>query len=116
MQFKSELSLQPDEQIVIPGPSVARVVKDDKLEFMVLATDGVWHEIYNQDLVNFILKQMDNEMPLNKICSRILEMLGDKDNRTLIIVVTLLLYCQFHATTVITAANSPVDALIVDAR
>ncbi len=86
----------PHEQPVSAVPDVRTIEIDDSIDFLVLATDGVFDVMENQDLINFIIRRMQQVEPLNKICEQVLKNChfpvdketGDgPDNMTVMIVV-----------------------------
>ena len=43
------------------------------LDFFMLASDGIWDALSNQEAINFIIQKMKKQMPLNKICKKLIQ-------------------------------------------
>ncbi len=71
--FKSELHLSNIEQAVSAFPDVFTVDIDPNIDFMVLASDGVWDILSNQQVVDFVMKHINSVMPLNKIATLLID-------------------------------------------
>ncbi len=70
--FKELKGFGPHEQLVSAVPDVRTVVIEDKIDFLVIATDGVFDIMDNQDLINFIIRRMQKAVPLNAICEQVI--------------------------------------------
>jgi serine/threonine protein phosphatase PrpC len=55
--FKVDKRRPKDEQIVSPKPTIIGLDRDEKDQFIILATDGVWDVMTNQDVCNFLIEQ-----------------------------------------------------------
>ncbi len=66
--FKQREDLGPHEQLVSSLPEVRTVDIDSKIDFLVVATDGVWDIMTNQEAVDFISKRMKRNVAIDKIC------------------------------------------------
>ncbi len=94
--FKMRGDLTPYQQLVTAVPDVRTVEIEDDIDFLVVASDGVWDIMTNQEVVDFVLLRMTRKMPLNLICEEVIANctlpinpdtgLGS-DNMTIIIVV-----------------------------
>jgi protein phosphatase PTC2/3 len=68
--FKNNKDLKRDEQLIISKPDIKRVTinmkdftkKYDKHSFLILACDGVWDVISNEDIVQLVLSQINNQI------------------------------------------------------
>lgn len=58
LKYKGNDTLDPKDQIITAQPDIKQVhlAKEDR--FFVLACDGVWDVMTNQDVVDFVLKQL----------------------------------------------------------
>ncbi|KAL1557399.1 protein-serine/threonine phosphatase [Salvia divinorum] len=72
-EFKSSIYLPPEEQMVIADPEVKTVEFTDEDEFIVLATDGIWDCMSNQEVVEFIHEQLQHEGKLSLVCEKVLD-------------------------------------------
>ncbi|EDO40449.1 predicted protein [Nematostella vectensis] len=70
--FKKNDKKPPEEQIVTAMPDV--IVKDltPDHEFLVLACDGIWDVLSNQEVVDFIRSRLAQRMELEQICEELL--------------------------------------------
>lgn len=71
--FKRNSKKPPEEQIVIAYPDV--IVKDieNDHEFLVLACDGIWDVLSNQEVVNFVRRRIAQKMQPEEICEELLD-------------------------------------------
>ncbi|KAI8379555.1 phosphatase 2C-like domain-containing protein [Radiomyces spectabilis] len=97
-EFKQNDSLPAEEQAVTANPDVTdhKLTKND--EFIIVACDGIWDCLTNQEAVNFVRKGLSNKKTLATICEEMMdECLADEsdlggvgcDNMTVIIVAFL---------------------------
>lgn len=80
----------PCEQLVSPEPEVTIIERNPKDEFLVLACDGIWDVMNNDDLCQFIRHKLIIEPDLENVCSSVLDLClnkGSRDNMSIIIVV-----------------------------
>jgi len=70
--FKRNSKKSPQEQIVIAYPDV--IVKDvvPETEFIVLACDGIWDVLTNQEVVDFVRRRIASKMEPDEICEELL--------------------------------------------
>jgi serine/threonine protein phosphatase PrpC len=96
-EYKSNESLGPEEQAVIAVPEIKAHARDgDRDLFLILACDGVWDVMSNEDAATFVLEQVEKELErkddgscLAQVADRLLEeclRLGSRDNMSVIIV------------------------------
>jgi len=66
-----------DEQMVVANPeiTIVRVVED--IDFLLLATDGVWDRLSNQQAVDLVRSSLIDSQDLESVC----QMLVDKCKR-----------------------------------
>lgn len=64
----------PCEQLVSPEPEVFVRDRDDKKdEFLVLACDGVWDVMSNEDLCSYINSRLLLTEDLELICNKVID-------------------------------------------
>ncbi|KAI0228535.1 putative protein phosphatase 2C T23F11.1 [Lamellibrachia satsuma] len=106
--FKKNDTKKPEEQIVTAQPDV--VVRDltDDHEFLILACDGIWDVLSNQEVVDFVRGRIANKIEPETICEELMmrclapdcQMGGlGCDNMTVVLV------CFLHANTYENLAN-----------
>jgi len=71
--FKRNTKKPPEEQIVIAYPEV--IVKDIEPdhEFILLACDGIWDVLSNQEVVSFVRRRIAQKMEPEEICEELLD-------------------------------------------
>ncbi|KAI8877358.1 PP2C-domain-containing protein [Backusella circina FSU 941] len=96
--FKNQAHLGPDQQAVTANPDIIEHLVTDQDEFMVLACDGIWDCMNNQQVVDFVRYKLCHQKTLDEICEELMDYcLADKgnmagigcDNMTVIIVAFL---------------------------
>lgn len=72
-EFKQNVNLPAEQQAVTCDPDVIRhtITEDD--EFFVLACDGIWDCMTNQQVVNYIRQALSQKTKLNDICEQIMD-------------------------------------------
>ncbi len=71
--FKNQKRKGPHEQLVTVLPDVRTVEVDPKIQFLVLATDGIWDMMTNKETVDFIVDRMHKRDPLPGICRELID-------------------------------------------
>jgi serine/threonine protein phosphatase PrpC len=89
-EYKNVDGKGPTEQLVSPEPEFyIKEREKDKDEFLVLACDGVWDVMSNEDICNFISARMKVTDNLETICNEVIDTClykGSRDNMSIIIV------------------------------
>ncbi|XP_072170753.1 probable protein phosphatase 2C T23F11.1 [Diadema setosum] len=70
--FKRNGSKGPEEQIVTAVPDVTETDISAESEFMVLACDGIWDVLTNQEVVDFVRTRIAGKMDPEKICEELM--------------------------------------------
>lgn len=89
-EYKNVEGKGPTEQLVSPEPEFfvkERTSGDD--EFLVLACDGVWDVMTNQDICDFISARMKVHDNLETVCNEVIDTClhkGSRDNMSIIII------------------------------
>lgn len=89
-EYKNVDGKSPTEQLVSPEPEF--YIKErysDKDEFLVLACDGVWDVMTNEDICDFITARMKVCDNLETICNEVIDTClykGSRDNMSIIII------------------------------
>mmetsp|Transcript_11677 Transcript_11677/g.26703 ORF Transcript_11677/g.26703 Transcript_11677/m.26703 type:complete len:720 (+) Transcript_11677:24-2183(+) len=66
-QFKQNKDLPPEKQMVSAFPEVKQRELSELDDFLVLACDGVWDVMSNQECVEFVGKRLGNGNPISSI-------------------------------------------------
>ncbi|XP_067875294.1 protein phosphatase 1B-like [Heterodontus francisci] len=77
------------EQLVSPEPEVYEMDRSDKDQFIILACDGIWDIISNEDLCHFVCSRLQLTDNLEEVCSQIINMClykGSRDNMSIILI------------------------------
>jgi len=89
-EYKNVEGKGPTEQLVSPEPEVfikERIPGED--EFLVLACDGVWDVMTNQDICDFICSRLKLTDNLETVCNEVIDTClykGSRDNMSIIII------------------------------
>ncbi|KAI7864593.1 phosphatase 2C-like domain-containing protein [Spinellus fusiger] len=78
--FKRNPHLPPEKQAVTAAPDITEHELTDKDEFVVLACDGIWDCMTNQQVVDFIRRGLKEEMPLKGVCEKLIDACLAKEN------------------------------------
>ncbi len=71
--FKQDDKKEAHEQLVTCLPDVRTVDIDSSIDFMVLASDGIWDMMTNQETVDFIIERMHKTVPLDQIGEELID-------------------------------------------
>jgi len=89
-EYKGTKGKDPKKQLITPEPEIyVREREANMDEFMVLACDGVWDVMSNEDIVDFIADRMRVTADLEKICNLVLDTClhkGSRDNMSIILI------------------------------
>ncbi|CAF0906558.1 unnamed protein product [Rotaria sp. Silwood1] len=97
-EYKNNSNRRPNQQLVSPEPEVTCHTRnltidsskqEEQIAFIVLACDGIWDVMTNEELAAYILGRMHVTDDLSEICNSVLDMClykGSKDNMSLIII------------------------------
>lgn len=66
--FKNNPAISWDQQAVTSAPDVRSIrLNRDKDEFAIVACDGIWDVLSNEDVVDFVRLRVQMHMPLQQI-------------------------------------------------
>lgn len=88
-EYKMEPKLSPTEQLVSPEPDVSCLERENNDEFLLLACDGVWDVMSNEEVISFILAKMKITNDLVYVCNELMDTClakGSRDNMSVILV------------------------------
>jgi len=89
-EYKNVEGKGPTEQLVSPEPEFYIKTRDEVLDqFLVLACDGVWDVMTNEDICSFITHRMKVQDNLEIICNEVIDTClykGSRDNMSIIII------------------------------
>lgn len=77
------------EQLVSPEPEIFLEERSDKDEFIVLACDGIWDVMTNEELCDFVRDRMLLTDDLKSVCNSVVDTClskGSRDNMSIIII------------------------------
>lgn len=64
--------MKPEEQMISALPDIKKITLTDKDEFMILACDGIWNSMTNEDVVTFIKDRLNKGYEkMSKICEEV---------------------------------------------
>ncbi|XP_042394962.1 probable protein phosphatase 2C 60 isoform X1 [Zingiber officinale] len=73
VEFKQNKFLSAEKQILSCNPDINIVELSDDDEFIIIACDGVWDCMSNQQLVDFIHEDLRTESCLSAVCEKVLD-------------------------------------------
>lgn len=73
LRYKANSDLPVEAQIITAQPDVRRVALTPEDRFFLLACDGVWDVMTNQQAVDFINQRLDQDLSAGAICAEILD-------------------------------------------
>jgi protein phosphatase 1B len=88
-EYKNVEGKGPTEQLVSPEPEFFVKERTDEDEFLVLACDGVWDVMTNQDICDFISARLKVNDNLEHVCNEVIDTClhkGSRDNMSIIII------------------------------
>lgn len=89
-EYKSTENMPSIEQQVSPLPEIFVLERDyDHDEFLVLACDGIWDVMSNQEVLEFVQKQLQIHEDRGLICDNLIEecfQRGSRDNMSVVLV------------------------------
>ncbi|XP_020316753.1 protein phosphatase 1B isoform X1 [Oncorhynchus nerka] len=77
------------EQLVSPEPEVFEIERAPEDEFVVLACDGIWDVMSNEELCEFVKSRLEVSHDLEKVCNQVLDTClhkGSRDNMSVVLV------------------------------
>jgi protein phosphatase 1G len=72
LRYKTNTELDPAAQIITAEPDIETIDLIEEDDFMVLACDGIWDVLDNQEVVDFIHERLDEKKP-DEIASELLD-------------------------------------------
>lgn len=88
-EYKSVEGKGPCEQLVSPEPDVVVEDRTGDDEFLVLACDGIWDVMTNEELCDFIRNRMQLTDNIENVCNLVIDTClykGSRDNMSIVIV------------------------------
>eukprot|EP00887_Chlorella_sp_A99_P005128 scaffold25.g5128.t1 len=71
LDFKRNSDLGAGEQMVIATPDIEQLRLEEGDEFAILACDGIWDVLSNQEAVDFVRRRLRGDAPLQRICEEL---------------------------------------------
>ncbi|XP_031434919.1 protein phosphatase 1B isoform X2 [Clupea harengus] len=79
----------PTEQLVSPEPEVFEIARAPEDEFVVLACDGIWDVMSNEELCEFMRSRLEVSSDLERVCNELVNTClhkGSRDNMSVVVV------------------------------
>ncbi|VDM16590.1 unnamed protein product [Hydatigera taeniaeformis] len=88
--YKTARDLGPTEQLISPEPEITVIDRQpDHDQMVVLACDGVWDVVSNEDLCRVVSERMRSIGDLSKVCNEVIDYClynGSSDNMSMVLV------------------------------
>lgn len=87
--YKNNPDMAPTEQLVSPEPEVTVFDRTEDDEFIILACDGIWDVISNEELCLYVRSRLVLTDNLEEICNQVIDTClqkGSRDNMSIVIV------------------------------
>lgn len=65
--YKTTASLPAEEQAITALPDIRTLTLDEKDEFMIIACDGIWNSMSNEEAVTFVRERLGKKS-IKEIC------------------------------------------------
>ncbi|XP_069881600.1 protein phosphatase 1B isoform X3 [Dipodomys merriami] len=78
----------PTEQLVSPEPEVYEILREED-EFIILACDGIWDVMSNEELCEFVKSRLEVSDDLENVCNWVVDTClhkGSRDNMSIVLV------------------------------
>ncbi|CEP12123.1 hypothetical protein [Parasitella parasitica] len=72
-EYKQASDLPAEEQAVTCNPDIIEHTINDEDEFFVLACDGIWDCMTNQQVVNYVIEHLAEKTKLQDICEQMMD-------------------------------------------
>ncbi|XP_034040711.1 protein phosphatase 1B isoform X2 [Thalassophryne amazonica] len=80
----------PTEQLVSPEPEVCEMVRaPEQDQFVILACDGIWDVMSNEELCEFVRSRLEVSDDLERVCNEVVDTClhkGSRDNMSVVLV------------------------------
>uniref|UniRef100_A0A3Q2XCD0 Protein phosphatase 1B n=1 Tax=Hippocampus comes TaxID=109280 RepID=A0A3Q2XCD0_HIPCM len=88
--YKCVVGRGPTEQLVSPEPEVCEMLRTpEQDQFVVLACDGIWDVMSNEELCDFVKSRLEVSDDLERICNEVVDTClhkGSRDNMSVVLV------------------------------
>lgn len=68
LEYKQVKSLPPEEQMVTANPEIRTIKLEPSDEFIILACDGIWDVLTNQEAIDFVRERLSKGKTPKEIC------------------------------------------------
>ncbi|XP_043553194.1 protein phosphatase 1A isoform X1 [Chiloscyllium plagiosum] len=79
----------PTEQLVSPEPEVYEIERTADDQFIILACDGIWDVMGNEEICEFVKSRLEVSNDLEKVCNQIVDTClykGSRDNMSVVLI------------------------------
>ncbi|GAV00235.1 hypothetical protein RvY_11117 [Ramazzottius varieornatus] len=113
-EYKRVPNMGPFQQLISPEPEISDFLRSSQDEFILLACDGVWDVMSNEDACTFVRYQLTVTDDLEAICESLVDNCLNKGSRDNISVVIILLPGAPHVSESAKKNEEELDSTIAD--
>ncbi|KAM9808440.1 protein phosphatase 1B isoform X2 [Syngnathus typhle] len=88
--YKCVVGRGPTEQLVSPEPEVVEMLRTpEQDQFVILACDGIWDVMSNEELCEFVKSRLEVSDDLERVCNEVVDTClhkGSRDNMSVVLV------------------------------
>lgn len=78
LQYKRG-NLKPQQQMITANPDILKI-KNQNVDFIIMGCDGIWQVKTNSQMLDWVSKRIDRQVPSQSIIEELLEELVSKDS------------------------------------
>ncbi|CAF3963350.1 unnamed protein product, partial [Rotaria magnacalcarata] len=115
--FKRNTDKRAEEQVVTAAPDVVCKTVNDDWEFILIACDGIWDVLSNEEVLKFVRVRVAQQMPPETICEELMTrclapncQMGGLGCDNMTVVLCLLLHGQPYSVLASKCSKNPINS------